>query len=99
MSSFSRFGKTGTLKLRKLLNPEVLRNVTKRQVPEIQNRADGVWGKTGTLDGVSSLAGFLELANGSRAAFAVVINGMEKNKAAQIEDEFVQLLIGIGGKQ
>jgi D-alanyl-D-alanine carboxypeptidase/D-alanyl-D-alanine-endopeptidase (penicillin-binding protein 4) len=49
--------------------------------------------KTGTLDGVSSLAGYLTTKRGRRLAFAILLNSMrDKQAALRIEDDLVRLL-------
>jgi D-alanyl-D-alanine carboxypeptidase/D-alanyl-D-alanine-endopeptidase (penicillin-binding protein 4) len=49
--------------------------------------------KTGTIDGVSSLAGYLVSRHGNKYAFAVVSNSSRsKAEAVQVEDRFVRAL-------
>lgn len=76
--SLSRFNLRGTLKHRNLGVAD----------------QDGVWAKTGTLDGVSSLAGILQSQSGKHFAFAIITNGLlEKTRAIQFEDEIVRALL------
>ena len=50
-------------------------------------------GKTGTLDGVSSLAGFLHAESGRKFSFAILQNGVRsRQKALSFEDEFLEEL-------
>ncbi len=49
--------------------------------------------KTGTLDGVSALAGFLINRQGRKLSFAIIQNGVaSKDKAVQVEDQIVKAL-------
>lgn len=85
ISSLSRFGLSGTLKKR------FLGASKERHLGQPGGR---VWAKTGTLNGVSSLAGFLENNKGERFAFAVFINGkIASGKAKQLEDNIVKLVM------
>jgi D-alanyl-D-alanine carboxypeptidase/D-alanyl-D-alanine-endopeptidase (penicillin-binding protein 4) len=96
IASLSRFGRSGTLKSRKLLEPLPAPASSGQLYQERFQRADGVWGKTGTLDGVSSLAGYLETRLGERLAFAVITNGgLSKDRSIEIEDGLVQTLIEV----
>ena len=57
-------------------------------LPQGQVRA-----KTGTIDGVSSLAGYLVSRRGNKYAFAIITNSSRsKAEAVQIEDRFVRAL-------
>jgi len=50
-------------------------------------------GKTGTLDGVSSLAGYLYTKQGKKLAFAIIQNGVSsKNTAIIVEDKLIRAL-------
>jgi D-alanyl-D-alanine carboxypeptidase/D-alanyl-D-alanine-endopeptidase (penicillin-binding protein 4) len=51
-------------------------------------------GKTGTLDGVSSLAGYLTGSQGATIAFAVLQNNTDKETAQLREDRFISILAG-----
>jgi serine-type D-Ala-D-Ala carboxypeptidase/endopeptidase (penicillin-binding protein 4) len=94
LASFSRFGNTGTLKKRKLLDEKEVASVPTTLYLKEKQLADGVWAKTGTLDGVSSLAGYLENKAGDRLAFAIVTNGPEgKEVATEVEDELVKVIV------
>jgi len=94
IASFSRFGHTGTLKKRNLLPEKDAASVPTTVYLRERQLASGVWGKTGTLDGVSSLAGFLESRGGARLAFAVVANGPEgKALATETEDDLTKILL------
>lgn len=96
IASLSRFSATGTLKNRALLP------IKNQQLPAGGGRlnkkslASSVWAKTGTLDGVSSIAGYLTRERNERLAFAIITNGqVEKDSAIEIEDELIKLLIGL----
>ncbi len=94
ISSLSRYGSSGTLMKRDALSKKAESTVLRSELKNLKRRAAGVWGKTGTLNSVSSLAGYLELKSGKRAAFAILISGIDKNSAIRIEDSIVELLIG-----
>jgi D-alanyl-D-alanine carboxypeptidase/D-alanyl-D-alanine-endopeptidase (penicillin-binding protein 4) len=51
--------------------------------------------KTGTLDGVVSLAGYLDDASGATLAFAVIANGVKLNATAVTEGALDRLLAGL----
>lgn len=91
IASLSRFGHSGTLRRRHLIRG--------KKPPagdeELVMRMHGVWGKTGTLDAVSSLAGYSESKDRRRLAFAVMVNGQSKGFAKTIENEVVKMLIGL----
>lgn len=91
IASLSRYGKTGTLKGRHLTGAEKRRGVFMEG-----GAAHSVWGKTGTLTGVSSLVGYLEAKNKNRYAFAILINGsISKDAAVSIEDSIVRIVAGL----
>jgi D-alanyl-D-alanine carboxypeptidase/D-alanyl-D-alanine-endopeptidase (penicillin-binding protein 4) len=62
----------------------------------IATRAErNVRAKTGTLSGVSALAGFVRSADGSDLAFAVMVEGQrsrDRDKARYLQDEIAELL-------
>ena len=58
--------------------------------------AGRVVAKTGTLIGAVALAGYVTLADGSEAAFAILINGDTANESVGAIDEFVTLLATAG---
>ncbi|MCB0346479.1 MAG: D-alanyl-D-alanine carboxypeptidase/D-alanyl-D-alanine-endopeptidase [Bdellovibrionales bacterium] len=94
ISSLSRFSHSGTLKKRSLRDrrgrsPEGIAGT---------NLADAVWGKTGTLTGVSSLAGFVRTQAGKDLAYAIIINSkIGKHASTQVEDEIVKTIIELPG--
>jgi len=95
VASLSRFGQIGTLKDRELLEPLYLETLRGEEREEARLRAGSVRAKTGTLDGVSALAGYAQLKTGEKAAFAIMSNGLaDKNQAVKIEDSIVRLLLG-----
>lgn len=78
VASLSRYGLTGTLKHR----------------PLDSSRTDSVWAKTGTIDGVSSLAGILQAGDRRHYAFAIVSNGsISKQDASELEDAIVKKML------
>ena len=95
-SSLSRFGASGTLVDRELLSQKDEAQALRFELDTLRQRSQGVWGKTGTLTGVSSLTGYLELPTGQRAAFAMITNGISKAQAVELEDKVVRALIGVG---
>jgi len=56
-----------------------------------------VRGKTGTLDGVSSLAGYVTARSGRRYAFAIIANEIpSKDRALKFEDRLVEEIFAAG---
>lgn len=75
----SRFGKRGTLKGRKL---------------HYQGE-DKIWAKTGTINGVSSIAGTMELKDKTLVAFVIISNGQSpKSKSVSREDFIIRSFLG-----
>ncbi|GEM_PF-1646261 len=91
LSSLSRFGNTGTLKSRSLSGGADRRDRGLKLASDFSSRADGVWGKTGSLAGVSSLAGYAEGVERRRYAFALIGNDFVKK---EFEDKIVSLILG-----
>ncbi|MBL7661652.1 D-alanyl-D-alanine carboxypeptidase/D-alanyl-D-alanine-endopeptidase [bacterium] len=87
IASFSRFGHTGTLRKRKL-RP---RNSSALKVLSRETQADSVWAKTGTLAGVTALAGYATTGSNRRVAFVILSNS---GGARSLENEIVKLIIG-----
>lgn len=78
LASLARYGERGTLKTRMTKIPT----------------GAAVWAKTGTIDGVSALAGYLHTTTGKRLAFVILNNSaVPKTEAANFEDEVVASLI------
>lgn len=75
--SLSRFGMSGTLKGRHLKG----------------DGAGDVWAKTGSLDGVSSLAGYAPVKGGRTVAFSIISSGLSKGEAVRIENGIVNTLL------
>lgn len=61
--------------------------------------AGNVRAKTGTLTGVSSLAGYLTAANGHRLAFAIINQGIPSSSAGRnFQDRLCQIMVESGGE-
>ena len=61
--------------------------------------AGNVRGKTGTIDQVSSLSGYVTSASGENLVFSVIVNGVDNGKARQSAiDEIVLSLANFSGK-
>lgn len=61
--------------------------------------AGNVRGKTGTIDQVSSLSGYVTTASGEKLAFSVLTNNLPEGRLrTSTIDEIVTLLAGFGGK-
>lgn len=96
ISSLSRFGRSGTLRNRPILNEAKLSTLRGEELRATKARALAIWAKTGTLEGVSSLAGFAETQLGRRVAFAIIQNGKQsKEELAAIENRFVSIVAGL----
>ena len=103
VASLGRFGQSGTLKKRTLLNPAALgskglgtKGMGGEELRRIRERAASVWAKTGTLEGVSALAGYLMTKADEQVAFAIIANGdRPKEQLVNIEDRFVKILSGL----
>ena len=61
--------------------------------------ANNVRGKTGTIDQVSSLSGYVTTLAGERMVFSIIVNGVEENQLRQATiDEIVVALAGLRAK-
>jgi len=60
-----------------------------------------VLAKTGTLDGVSSLAGYLQRSNGSMVVFAIYFDGTRASawNLRRLQDRIVEVLDSWGGRR
>jgi len=74
--SLPRVGETGTVRFRLAGEP-------------VAGRA---WMKTGSLDGVRSIAGYLEAASGRRYALAVFVNGPRARASGAFQDRLLRWL-------
>lgn len=83
LSSLARFGGTGTLEKR-----------LPGLVSEGSQIVTGLRAKTGTLTGVSSLAGYARSAEGHLLAFAIIYNGQaSKALASDFEDRIIERMV------
>ena len=81
LASLSQYGRSGTLKSRKL-------------GAKLENKQDNIWGKTGTIDGVSALAGYLQTESNQRLAYSIIVNGVSfKQLAGEFEDSILKTLL------
>ena len=66
----------------------------KERMPKLKNR---VFAKTGSMSGVSSLAGYIKTKNQETIAFAIILNSFLNNpqKYQKLQDEICELLAGI----
>ena len=57
-------------------------------------------GKTGTIDGVHCLTGYLEAADGRLYAFAFLVNDVrgDLSKVKTLQDRFAAQVLGLGGE-
>ncbi len=61
--------------------------------------AGNVRGKTGTIDQVSALSGYVNTASGERLVFSIIVNGVSNSKIRQATiDEIVVALANFSGK-
>lgn len=99
IGSLSRFGLSGTLKDRTLQKDAYIPSVKSSIYLDRERRSQGVWAKTGTVDGVSSVAGYLDRYQGFRLAFMIVLKGtFEKSRAVEIENDIIKILLGFNNK-
>lgn len=94
MASMSHYGKTGTLKKRSFATKKSKHgNTSDVVVDEVRAMEATVWAKTGTLDGVSSLVGYVMSADNRLIAFAMITNGENgKSEAVQYEDNMLRAI-------
>lgn len=62
-----------------------------------EDEIDRVRGKTGTLNGVHCLAGYVEAADGRMYAFAFLVNDLPYSisRARRVHDQFVEIMFGV----
>jgi D-alanyl-D-alanine carboxypeptidase/D-alanyl-D-alanine-endopeptidase (penicillin-binding protein 4) len=95
VSSLSRFEQSGTLKERILVDSPQ-RQISNMKAKKTDFLVKGIWGKTGTLSSVSSLAGYLRDENDKIVIYVIIENGaLPKDKAVQIENKIVRTLAGV----
>lgn len=94
ISSLSRYGVSGTLKSRSILKD--VAPVWTSIYEEDKKRSESIWAKTGTVDGISGVAGLAPGFNNITYSFAIVIEGdLLKEEAVKIEDAFVGVISGV----
>ncbi|MCC6221603.1 MAG: D-alanyl-D-alanine carboxypeptidase/D-alanyl-D-alanine-endopeptidase [Deltaproteobacteria bacterium] len=94
VSSLPRFGYSGTLRKRTLVRNRLPANsVEENARREAQVRS--MWAKTGTLNGVSSIAGYAVGADDKAYTVVVISNGVSKGHAMQLEDEVFRIVGGV----
>ena len=94
IASLSRYGHSGTLKKRSVVSEKALAGTLRSERPKLAARGESVWGKTGTLTGVSSLAGYLHAESDELMAYAMLVNGVPKAEGAALEDRLLKIVIG-----
>ena len=70
---------------------------TRYTKPPASSAAGRIWAKTGTLDGVVALAGYLDDASGRVLAFAVIANDVPLNATLTTESAVDRLTAGLAG--
>lgn len=99
VASLGKFSETGTLKTRSILNEKVLKALRGDELRKGKLRARSVWAKTGTLEGVSGLAGYAVTKNDARVVFVLIENNVkDKQSASDFEDGFLRTLLGLQGQ-
>ena len=95
LASLSRFGVSGTLKKRELGTHESQSGENgQRTFDVLSPRSESVWGKTGSLTDVSSLAGYALTGDGRKVIYVILINGKYSYpEAKKFEDGFINKLI------
>src|SRR5690606_1826992 len=58
--------------------------------------AGRAWIKTGSLDGVRSIAGYVQAASGRRYAVAMIVNGPNAASSRALQDEFLRWVYANG---
>jgi D-alanyl-D-alanine carboxypeptidase/D-alanyl-D-alanine-endopeptidase (penicillin-binding protein 4) len=96
ISSLSRFGISGTLEDRFLLGSQDEYQVKTFSYLDQKQRADSVWAKTGTVNKISAVSGYVEAFSHQILGFSIVINGeLEKKRAIEIENDIIKILLGL----
>ncbi len=105
LASLSRYGASGTLKRRRLVaggepvginSPHAASSDDRGDKHTSWSRREAVWGKTGSINGVSSLAGYVTLRNNTRLAFVIIINGpIGRDSAIALEDRLVETMLSL----
>lgn len=95
LSSLSRYGVSGTLKNRNLMKDVAAVWTSAFELDK--KRSESIWAKTGTIDGVSGVAGIAPGLSDMIYLFAIVVEGnIPKEEAIKIEDSLVGLIAGVG---
>lgn len=99
MSSLSRFGQSGSLINRDLLKSKDEYNVRTSLFVDQEQRASSVWSKPGFVDGVNSLAGYVETSGHQLLGYSLTVSGdIKKNEASDIMDDIIRIVLGIKTK-
>ena len=95
MNSLARFKDTGTLSKRSVFfNGRAKHRNNGMDKNRLKLIEESIWAKTGTLTGVSSLAGYLVNADKKRIIFTIIINGyIPKADMAAFEEDILSTII------
>lgn len=100
VASLSRFGTSGTLADRKLYDSRLKNENPDSSDNRNKKIASSVWAKTGTLSGVSSIAGYLQDRDGERMAFSIILNSVaDKASAVSVENALIKDILNLTQEQ